>query len=265
MTTAGAAASRELARRYAEVVGTLTPEEWAAPSRCTGWSVQDLVAHTGSNFFVLAQPPAPDLDAPPPPEKAEDQQEMLVAARRGWSADEVRAEFDQWLEPAIGALEAVQQPPAAEAPLTLADLGTYPMNLLADAFAFDMYCHMNIDLLAPEGPVQRPPQPVTDEILAPGVGWMLAGIPQMCSPVAQRLDRPFGIVLTGPGGGQWTLLPGEPFPTIGEGLTDPAATVTSAATDFVLWGTKRADWRPSSTLAGDEAYGTALLDALNIV
>ena len=87
----------------------------------------------------------------------------------------------------------------------------------------------------------------------------------MCAPVAQRLDRPLGIVLTGPGGGQWTLLPGDPFPTIGDGLTDPAATVTSPAADFVLWGTKRTDWRPSSTLSGDEQYATAVLDAMNIV
>lgn len=264
MTAAGVAATRALAHEYAAVVASLSPEEWSAPSRCHGWSVQDLVAHTGSNFAVLVSPPT---EPPPPdaPAKAEDQQEALVAARRGWSSVQVRAEFEENLAGAVGALEAVQAEPLASTPLTLADLGTYPMHLLADAFAFDLYCHLRVDLLAPTGPVRRDPPPVTDELLAPGVGWMLAGIPQMCPAVAAILDRPLGIVLEGPGGGEWTLAPGAPFPTVEPGLHDVAATVTSGATDFVLWGTKRTDWRDTGRLAGDAPYATTVLDALNIV
>ncbi|WP_261768826.1 MULTISPECIES: maleylpyruvate isomerase N-terminal domain-containing protein [unclassified Rhodococcus (in: high G+C Gram-positive bacteria)] len=56
MSTSGLEASRELAERYSVVVRSLTPDEWSAPSRCAGWSVKDLVAHTGSNFAALTDP-----------------------------------------------------------------------------------------------------------------------------------------------------------------------------------------------------------------
>src|SRR3954468_20966321 len=158
MTAEGIKSATELAGRYAEGVGTLTPDEWARPSRCAGWSVQDLVAHTGSNFRVLVEPPT---DAPPdPPPTAEQGQELLVEQRRGWSAAEVRDEFLNYWEPAVGVMAALQDEPTASAPLTLSDLGTYPMHALADAFAFDLWCHMYVDLLAPSGAVERPvPEP----------------------------------------------------------------------------------------------------------
>ena len=44
-----------------------------------------------------------------------------------------------------------------------------------------------------------------------------------------------------------------------------AAVAISPAHEFVLWGTKRADWRSSTTIEGDRGYAAAVLDALNIV
>jgi hypothetical protein len=149
--------------------------------------------------------------------------------------------------------------------MTLNDLGTYPCHLLADAFAFDLYCHLRVDLLAPTGAVTRTLPEITDELLSPGIGWMLAGLPQMCQPLAALLDRPIGMVLDGPGGGSWTLQPGRPFLAVEGGLDDPAATVTSSATEFVRWGTKRADWRSSCSVEGDESFAATVLDAMNIV
>ena len=263
MTAEGLQAARVLADRYAEVVSDLGPDDWARPSRCPGWSVQDLVAHTGSNFRVLAEPPDPD--APPPPvETAEQLQELLVAQRRGWSSDEVRAEFLDHVAPAMAALAAVQAEPVANAPLALTDLGIYPMHTLADAFAFDLWCHFTVDLLAPGGPVAQPAPAPTDDLLAPAIGWMLTGLPQMCRSVSAVLDRPLGLRLTGPGGGEWTLLPGEPL-TVEPGLRDPAATATSPATAFVLWGTTRSPWRDDVRLDGDEGYAARVLDEVDIV
>jgi len=263
MSQAGLDATVALAEEYTAIIRSLTPPEWAAPSRCAGWRVQDLVAHTGSNWRVLVEPPTPDPDAPAM--TAEQGQEALVQARRDWTSEQVLEEWLAYQDGALGVLKAVQAEPAADVPLTLADLGTYPMHQLADAFAFDLYCHLRVDLLAPTGPVQRPVAPITDELLAPGIGWMLAGLPQMCPPVAAVLDKPLGLVLTGPGGGSWTVQPGAPLPTVVPGLLDPAATVTSAATEFVLWGTKRADWRPTCAVEGDAGYAATVLDALNIV
>jgi uncharacterized protein (TIGR03083 family) len=264
MTTEGLRATTALAQRYAEVVAGLTPDEWPRPSRCAGWSVQDLVAHTGSNFRVLVEPPDPSAPAPQV-KTAEEMQELLVVQRRGWSSAEVSVEFLEHLGPALGALTAMQEEPLASTPLTLTDLGTYPMHALADAFAFDLWCHLTVDLLAPTGPVERPRPEATDDVLGPAVGWMLTGLPQMCPSVSKVLDRPLGLRLTGPGGGEWTLVPGEPPLTVVPGLQDPVATATSAATDFVLWGTTRTPWRECVQVGGDREYAERVLDRIDIV
>jgi uncharacterized protein (TIGR03083 family) len=264
MTANGLKAATELAGRYAEVVASLTPDEWARPSRCAGWSVQDLVAHTGSNFRILAEPPDPTAPAPQV-ETAEQLQDLLVEQRRGWSSAEVSAEFLEHLGPALGALAALQEDPLAASPITLTDLGTYPMHALADAFAFDLWCHFTVDLLAPTGPVERARPKATDDVLGPAVGWMLTGLPQMCPAVSTVLDRPLGVRLTGVGGGEWTLVPGGPSLTVASGLQNPVATATSAAADFVLWGTTRTPWREAVTVDGDRAYAAQVLDRVDIV
>jgi hypothetical protein len=64
MSLAGLAAVEVLAERMQEAVDSLRPGEWIVPSRCGGWSVQDLVAHTGSNFHVVADPQAAPQDRP---------------------------------------------------------------------------------------------------------------------------------------------------------------------------------------------------------
>jgi len=159
----------------------------------------------------------------------------------------------------------MQDEPTASVPLTLTDLGTYPLHSLADAFAFDLWCHLTVDLLAPTGTVERPRPEPTDDLLRPAVGWMLTGLPQMCPSVSEVLDRPLGLRLTGPGGGEWTLVPGNPRLTVAEGLQEPVATATSTATDFVLWGTTRTSWRDSVAVEGDVGFAGRVLDQINIV
>lgn len=190
---------------------------------------------------------------------------MLVEERRPWTADQVLAELDQYRQPALDVLAAMQQEPLASRGLTLHELGTYPMAALADAFAFDLYCHLRVDMLAPTGPVQRELPPADDERLAAGVGWMLTGLPQMCPAVSEILDRPIGLRLTGAGGGGYTVAPAPDRPVVSQGIADVAAVATSPAHEFVLWGTKRADWRASTTIQGDRDYAAAVLDAINII
>ncbi len=91
------------------------------------------------------------------------------------------------------------------------------------------------------------------------------GLPQMCPSVAAVLDRPIGLRLTGPGGGDYTMAPAPDRPVVTTGITDVAAVATSSAHEFVLWGTKRADWRSSTATEGDRDYAAAVLDAINIV
>jgi hypothetical protein len=87
----------------------------------------------------------------------------------------------------------------------------------------------------------------------------------MCAEVRPLLDRPLGLRLEGPGGGEFTVTPGDPLPIVHEGIRLPAAVISSSAADFVPWGTKRSDWRESVLIEGDRDYGASILDALNII
>jgi hypothetical protein len=41
--------------------------------------------------------------------------------------------------------------------------------------------------------------------------------------------------------------------------------VTTSAHDFVSWGTKRSDWRESTTGDTADPYVAAVLDAINVI
>ncbi|MEP7114513.1 MAG: maleylpyruvate isomerase N-terminal domain-containing protein, partial [Ilumatobacteraceae bacterium] len=147
------------------VLTSLTDDEWSAPSGCQGWTVKDLVAHMSSNFKEVVEPsppPAEPLDLP-----AERVMDLLVEPRKGWSNSQVRDEYLQYCDGAVAVLTALQDEPLASTVIPLSDLGSYPMNQLADAFAFDHYCHLRIDLLAPTGPVARDVPAADDALVAP--------------------------------------------------------------------------------------------------
>ena len=269
MTAEAVAAVRLAVDEVKEVLTSLTPEEWDRPSGCAGWRVQDLVAHMSSNWKEVVDPTPPPPDPPQLP--AEALMELLVDPRRGWSADEVLAEYLAYCDPAVDALAALQAEPLASVEQRLADLGTYPLHLLADAFAFDHYCHLRIDLLAPHGPVERA-VPAADAVrLAPAIGWMLAGMPQMQPDLAAHVDPagPLRLTLTGPGGGSWMLVSGDGVlridPADGGGDGREVATITSDGHAFVRWATQRSPWREDCAVAGDEAAAARFLDVLNVV
>jgi hypothetical protein len=158
----------------------------------------------------------------------------------------------------------------AELPLEMGDLGTHPMHLVADAYAFDHYTHVRFDLAAPDGPLELEGLPRDEGVLGPTVGWLIAGLPQMCAePLAAVVDRPFGLLLEGPGGGEWTARPTDTrghAVVVDEGIGDDVAFVaTSSSHDFVSWSTRRRPWSDTVTLTGDEAYGAAVLNAINLI
>ncbi len=248
------------------VLAQVTSEQWDQPSACSGWSVRDVLAHVTSNFKEMI---APSPSEPPPPgATAEMAMEALVEPRRSWTPEELLAEYEQYREAAFAALAALQEEPLALAPLPVGDLGTYQMHQLADAYCFDHYCHLRHDLLGPAGPLSLEVPEVDDLRLRPGIGWMWAGLPQMCTEAMRVVDRPLTVTLTGPGGGAWTILPADEsgLVSVVEGA-DPraAARVTSSAHDFVSWATTRSPWRSMCTVTGDGDYAARVLDAVDII
>ncbi len=263
MSQAGLASAARSVAEVKQVVSSLTDDEWAMPSGCAGWSVKDLVAHMSSNFKEVCEP------SPPPPEPvnlpAETLMELLVEPRKEWSNTEIRDEYLKYCDGAVAALTALQDEPLASTVIPLADLGHYPMNQLADAFAFDHYCHLRVDLLQPTGPLARNLPAVDDALVGPAVGWMLTGLPQMQPGLEQSLTGSIRLTLTGAGGGTWRIARAGDAIEVTADDSAADATVTSSAHDFVLWGTKRTSWRDACTIDGDAGVAETFFDALNIV
>ena len=263
MSREGLASAARSVDEVKTVVASLTDDEWSLPSGCVGWTVKDLVAHMSSNFKEVVEPsppPSEPLDLP-----AERVMDLLVEPRKDWSNAEVRDEYLKYCDGAVGVLAALQDEPLASTVIPLADLGHYPMNQLADAFAFDHYCHLRIDLLQPTGPVARGLPAVDDDLVAPAVGWMLTGLPQMQPGLEQQLDGSIRLALLGAGGGSWRIARDGDAISITADAGPADVTVTSGAHDFVLWGTKRTEWRDACTIEGDAPIAEKFLDALNIV
>lgn len=263
MTLDGVRAARQLVGQVSDLIVSLTPREWQLPSGCAGWRVQDVVAHLASGAHTTIEPrqPSPGLTA-------ERQMDAMVAARQEWSADQVVQEYLDYAMPAVDLMAGLQNEPQASLIVPLLDLGSYPLSILPDVVAFDHYCHVYVDVLAPHGPVERDCGVVDDDILRPAIGWMLLGLPQMQGPDLDVLRVPFVLDLVGPGGGTWLLTPAGPEGPITVAATHivPEVTVVrSETTDFVRWATQRAPWRDLVDISGRPADVEPFLDRLNII
>jgi uncharacterized protein (TIGR03083 family) len=247
------------------VARSLNAEEWATPSDCAGWRVQDVVTHMGAVCQQVVEPGS----MPAVAGDVEATQDQAVALRKDWTPEQVLEDYEQRSAAVLEALAGLQAPGIADSPITLDNLGTHPLHLLANALAFDHFCHLRNDILRPNGPIDRPAPPADDLRLEATMEWLLSGLPQMAAePLRAAVSKPLALRLGGPGGGEWTLRPaeGDGLVTLEEGA-DPgaAATVSSTAEDFVVWGTQRRSWRERAVeVEGDEAYAASVLDAIHV-
>ena len=247
-----------------DVARSLSADEWAAPSGCAGWRVQDVLAHLACTFRTVAEPGTlppgvtGDLEAT---------QEVGVAERKDWPPDRVLAEYEELGTRAIEALAGLQAPGIGENMIPIENAGMYPLHMVANALAFDHYCHLRNDILQPGGPVDRPSPPHDDLRLEATLEWLIAGLPQMPGPaIAEAVEAPVVLDLTGPGGGTWTIRPGGDGVEVTDGRADDAvATIRSSAQDFVVWSTLRRPWRDLGVeTEGDTAAAERVLDAIHL-
>lgn len=264
MSTLGVEGLRAERDATLTIAKSLTDDEWNAPSDCDGWAVRDVIAHMASILHGVADPSVmPDLTA-----GTERAMEGPVAERRAWKIEDVLAEFETYSGQVADLAASVQDPPMSETLLPMGDLGTHPMAIMPCTFLFDNYCHLRNDILKPNGPIDRA-EPARDEKrLAPTIEWMLAGLPWMCAEKLAFVDKPVTLVLTGVGGGTWTIGPGgeDGRVLVSEGAApDAVATVTSDSHDFVVWGTQRRPWSTLAKVEGDTAYAGRILDAFKVI
>jgi uncharacterized protein (TIGR03083 family) len=261
MTAAAIPALEQEVRFATELIATLTPAEWEKASGCSGWRVQDVVQHMASVFQQIADPASIDMGDSG---LAETSAEVPVQARRDWTIDQVFEAYEEWSLKGVAALTGLQEPPMADVEVPLSDLGTHPLNLLGNAIVFDHYCHLRFDIGAT---IDRAAALPHDEgALTATREWMLAGLPQMCAEALESApQQTLNLVFDGPGGGSFVLAPGADVWTVTEGSDPAAPTVRSTVHDFVSWGTKRSDWRDTTTGDTDNPAVAAVLDAINII
>ncbi|MAR49236.1 MAG: hypothetical protein CL425_08640 [Acidimicrobiaceae bacterium] len=249
-----------------EFFNSLTEEEWKMSSACEGWRIQDVFAHITSNLKQFADPDPPadeqeQLDA-------EQAMEALVTPRKDWTPEELVEEYYKYFEPALNVFSSLLEEPTASIEQQLSDLGTYQLRWLPYAFCFDHYCHLRHDMTAPEGPIERDLPSPDDLRLAPGIEWMLAGLPQMCSKDLATLKKPILLRLTGPGGGEWILHNSDESELIqidDYSEQEISAIITSTSHDFVSWATHRSSWEDHCTFEGDMEYISSLIGSINII
>ncbi|MEI7547382.1 MAG: maleylpyruvate isomerase N-terminal domain-containing protein [Actinomycetota bacterium] len=243
-----------------ELFDSLTDEEWALPSGCAGWSVQDVAQHLASVFHLIADARSIEKGSS---DKSEEDAEVPVRARREWTSEQVKDEYRGWGAKGIAKLTAMQDPPRADMVVPLNDLGLHPLHLLMNAICFDHYCHLRHDIGAA---IRRahdlPHDPLVLEV---SVEWMMAGAPQMCAEALSHCHTGVNFVFTDLQHVFYTLRPGDhggPW-VVTTGTDDRYPVAVTSAHEFISWATKRDDWRPHTQITHDSVSKT--LDALNII
>ena len=172
MASAAISALRADRDELLDLAGHLTDADWKSESGCPGWSVQDVVTHLGTLYWLVVDPTVlPDTGGAP----TEEAQERAVESRRAWSSESV---VEDYAAVSAQALDLMAELETQDFELPLGDLGTYHASKLVNAFAFDHYTHIRADLFRPRGPLEGP-APASDALrLAPALDWIEVAAPQ---------------------------------------------------------------------------------------
>jgi uncharacterized protein (TIGR03083 family) len=225
----------------------LSEADWKTESGCAGWSVQDLVAHMATLYWVVVDPSTlPDTTGVP----TEQAQEINVESRRSWSADRVVEDYRTVSAQAIDAMAMFE---GQDFEVPLGDLGTYPAGVLPNAFSFDHYLHIRADLFAPRGPLPDPVPPSDELRLAPALDWIEAALPQQNAELVSSLPGAVALVETGPGGR-----------TIIAGSGPAVAEVSSDSDSFLRWITQRGAWESLGVAASGDPDALAAVQKLKV-
>ena len=240
----------------------LSREDWSRPSRCSGWTVQDVIAHMGAACHGTFTPWVIKLMRTNGLERSNDAD---AERRRDWAPEKVFREYEKWSKRFLAIQPLLQHGPGRAIPIRLGEMGTYPARLLASALTFDHYVHLRYDLATALG--REVPEADANGMSAL-LEWMLAGLPNMSGQALSWLPGSLELVLDGDGAGTWTVTPGSGgVVRVASGLTTAsAARISSPAETFPLWATKRQPWRDSDVkIEGDQDVAERFLDSVVVV
>lgn len=237
----------------------LSAAEWATPSTATGWSVQDVVAHIGSGCHAMFGPAMIGLMSST---DIEGTNNVFVDHRRDWPATRVLDEYRAWSGRVLAMAKILCRTPLRAVPMPLGELGVFPMRLLlCGALTFDQHTHLRHDIAPALG---KAAPPTDDTRMGVVLAWMFAVLGnQLRKARLEWMDRPIGIVLDGPGGGSWIV---DRCGVERAGFRESDTWITARAVDFPEWATRRAHWSDRDVrIHGDQQYGAALLDFVNVI
>ena len=239
----------------------LTPEQWQAPSAAEGWRIQDVVAHMGGIAHEFFTPTMAKVIRARSIERHNDQ---TVERRAAKGPDEILSEYETWTGRLGRLLAVANKTPLGKAPFKLAEMGWYPMGVLASAVVFDTHTHLRHDMAAA---LEAEPPPTDANRMASLLEWMFAVMERHRREETSWLDRPVGLTLTGPGGGTWRIAPleGGRLQARAGDATGVATHITGSSEDVPRWVTGREPWQKSSLeITGDHDYATRFLDTLRL-
>jgi uncharacterized protein (TIGR03083 family) len=237
----------------------LTPTEWSTPSAASGWTVKDVVAHIGSGCHAMFGPALISLMNSSDIERTND---TFVDDRRDWPATRVLDEYRTWSGRVLTMAKVVCRTPLRAVPMPLGELGSFSTRLLlCGAMTFDHHTHLRHDI-APA--LDRPAPPTDAGRMAVVLAWMVAVLGnQLRNARLGWMDRPVGITLDGPGGGSWVADRGG---VEAAGVRSSGTWIKARTIDFPEWATRRAHWSERDVrIEGDQGYGAAFLDFVNVV
>ena len=236
MTSGATEALRADREALLAICAGLQDADWKTESGCAGWTVQDVVAHMGSLYWLMVDPSQLPDTSGMPTERAQD---ACVESRRSWSADRV---LEDYATVSLTALERTADLEQQDFVLPLGDLGTYPASLLPNAYAFDHYTHIRADLFAPRGPLTADLPPSDELRVAPTLDWIEAALPQQSADAVAKLPGAVELSVTG-----------TSARVITAGTGDVVATIESDALSLVRWVTQRGAWEDLDVrTSGDE-------------
>ena len=92
----------------------LSPEDWSRPSRCPGWTVQDVIAHMGAAYHGTFTPWVIKLMRTNALERNNDAD---AERRRDWAPEEVLREYEKWSKRFLAIQPVLQDGPGAAIPI----------------------------------------------------------------------------------------------------------------------------------------------------
>lgn len=234
-----------------ELCATLSDAEWAAPTDCPGWSVQDNVSHIIGTERMLLGDPAPEIDVGDVPHVHNEigrMNELWIAARRPWSPSAVLEEFGEVTAARLAALADMTQVDFDAESWTPAGTDTYGRFMRIRTL--DCWVHEQ-DIRAAVGRPGHVSGPVVEMVLdefAFAVGFAVAKLGR--APDGARAL----IALTGPAARDWRVQVAERRGRLVESFDGDAGPTITLRTDAHTY-TRLAGGR----IAGDAALSRGLV------